>query len=125
MSAAQWRKAMNSGAGRQGWGRSGWSGRTNSGASNGSPSAGSDGASSSASLTTSAFALAGRDNLGRALTADGLPDYSDQDAPRWLKWLWQRVSTRHVLVLLAVLLYPMVANPFLSFRWVRKRWRWV
>ena len=100
MSAAQWRKAMNSGAGRQGWTRSGASSSPSSGQFAGSESA-----------TT-----ASRNANGRALTADGLPDYSDQDAPRWLKWLWQRVSTRHVLVLLAVLLYPIVANPFFVFQ---------
>jgi branched-chain amino acid transport system permease protein len=47
---------------------------------------------------------------------DGRPDYSDQAAPAWLKWIWQRVSTRHVLVLAAVLLYPWVASSFFTYQ---------
>jgi branched-chain amino acid transport system permease protein len=50
------------------------------------------------------------------LTADGLPDYSEQDAPAWLKWLWQRVSARHVFVLALVLVYPWIATPFFTFQ---------
>jgi branched-chain amino acid transport system permease protein len=45
-----------------------------------------------------------------------LPDYSDQNAPAWLKWLWQRVSARHVLMLAACLIYPIVATPFFTFQ---------
>ncbi len=84
MSAAQWRKAMNSGAGRQNW-RAG---------------------SNLQIAATTATPVA----------QNGLPDYSDQEAPAWLKWIWQRVSTRHVLVLLACLLFPLVANPFVTFQ---------
>lgn len=50
------------------------------------------------------------------LTADGMPDYSDQDAPAWLKWIWQRISARHVFVLALVLVYPWVATPFFTFQ---------
>jgi branched-chain amino acid transport system permease protein len=50
------------------------------------------------------------------LTADGLPDYSEQDAPAWLKWIWQRISARHVFVLALVLAYPWVATPFFTFQ---------
>jgi branched-chain amino acid transport system permease protein len=49
-------------------------------------------------------------------TANGLPDYSDQDAPGWLKWIWQRVGARHVLILLALIIYPFVASPFFTFQ---------
>jgi branched-chain amino acid transport system permease protein len=51
-----------------------------------------------------------------ALTPEGLRDYGDQDAPAWLKWLWQRVSARHVFVLAVVLVYPWVATPFFTFQ---------
>jgi branched-chain amino acid transport system permease protein len=50
------------------------------------------------------------------VSADGLPDYSDQDAPGWLKWIWQRVGARHVLILLALIIYPFVASPFFTFQ---------
>jgi|APFre7841882724_1041349.scaffolds.fasta_scaffold02603_4 branched-chain amino acid transport system permease protein len=50
------------------------------------------------------------------MTAEGLPDYSDQDAPTWLKWIWQHVSARHVFVLALVLVYPWVASPFFTFQ---------
>jgi branched-chain amino acid transport system permease protein len=42
--------------------------------------------------------------------------YADQDAPRWLKWIWERVSARHVFVLAFVLVYPLVATPFFTFQ---------
>src|SRR5512138_2976816 len=38
------------------------------------------------------------------------------DAPRWLQLLRTRVSPRHVIVTLAVLLYPFVATPFFTFQ---------
>ncbi|HVL58748.1 MAG TPA: branched-chain amino acid ABC transporter permease [Burkholderiaceae bacterium] len=102
--AANWRKAMNSGAGRQAWPRSAWSG-------------------SASARSAAAASAARRNDPGGApgagsprATADGLPDYSDQNAPQWLKWVWQRVSARHVLVLLAVLAYPWFATPFFTFQ---------
>jgi branched-chain amino acid transport system permease protein len=79
MSAAQWRKAMNSGAQAQAWPRQ------------------------------RRIAAA----AGPAPTA-GLPD--DSDAAAWLQWVWQRVSARHLFVLLAVLIYPLVATPFFTFQ---------
>ncbi len=85
MSAAQWRKAMNSGAGRQ-------------------------------HLRSGANVDAGAGGAIARPISDGMPDYSDQDAPAWLKWIWQHVSTRHVLVLLACLVYPWVATPFFTFQ---------
>jgi branched-chain amino acid transport system permease protein len=80
MSAAQWRKAMNSGASAQAWPRQ----------------------------RRVATAAAG------SAAAPGLPD--DSNAPGWLQWVWQRVSARHVFVLLAVLIYPLVATPFFTFQ---------
>ncbi len=84
MSAAQWRKAMNSGAQAQAWPRQ----------------------------RRAATATAG----AAPAPSDGLPDYSDQGAPAWLQWIWQRVGARHVFVLLAVLVYPLVATPFFIFQ---------
>jgi len=42
--------------------------------------------------------------------------YAHSDAPRWLKSLWSRLSARHVLVLLGVLVYPAVASPFFTYQ---------
>ncbi len=106
MSAAQWRKAMNSGAGRRALTDGGWQGR---GARTGSLA--------SASGTQRSINPGGaKSSTQNPDVNNGLPDYSDQDAPAWLKWIWQRVSTRHVLVLLAVLVYPLVASPFFTFQ---------
>jgi branched-chain amino acid transport system permease protein len=38
------------------------------------------------------------------------------DLPPWMKRLGRYVAARHVLVMLAVLLYPVVANPFFTFQ---------
>ena len=49
--------------------------------------------------------------------AQTLPDpYADSDAPRWLKFLWDRLSARHVFVILGVLLYPFIASPFFTYQ---------
>src|SRR5712692_615514 len=37
-------------------------------------------------------------------------------ATGWAQWVWRRVGARHVLVLLAVLVYPWVATPFFTFQ---------
>jgi branched-chain amino acid transport system permease protein len=42
--------------------------------------------------------------------------YADQAAPRWLQWIWERVSARHVFVAAFVLVYPLVATPFFTFQ---------
>lgn len=48
---------------------------------------------------------------------DTTPDpYADSKAPRWLKFLWRTLSPRHVLVTLALLAFPFVATPFLTFQ---------
>jgi branched-chain amino acid transport system permease protein len=88
VSAAQWRKAMNSGAARNRWPRAG--------------AAASDGGAGA--------------SAGPAGDSGGPSDYADQDAPRWLKWVWRRVSARHVLTLAAVLLFPWVASPFFTYQ---------
>jgi branched-chain amino acid transport system permease protein len=81
MSAAQWRKAMNSGAGR------------------------------------SAFKTGSVVKATSAITsAYGTADDVNADSPTWLRWLWARVSARHVLILLSLLIYPFVASPFFTFQ---------
>ena len=81
MSAAQWRKAMNPGAGAQAWPRQ------------------------------------RRDAAQPAPPPAEVPDaYADQNAPAWLKWIWRRVSPRHVFVAAVVLVYPLVATPFFTFQ---------
>jgi branched-chain amino acid transport system permease protein len=56
--------------------------------------------------------------VSAASTATAAPPapYADQDAPAWLKWIWARVSARHVFVLALVLVYPLVATPFFTFQ---------
>ncbi|MGV3568984.1 MAG: branched-chain amino acid ABC transporter permease [Ramlibacter sp.] len=45
------------------------------------------------------------------------PDpYADSNAPRWLKFLWRTLSPRHVLAMIALLVFPFVASPFLTFQ---------
>jgi branched-chain amino acid transport system permease protein len=45
------------------------------------------------------------------------PDpYAASDAPRWLKFLWRTLSARHVFTLIAVLVFPFVATPFITFQ---------
>lgn len=87
MSAARWRKAMNTGQ-AAGWG--------NAPASN---DAGRMGARAAA--------------LPQSTTPD---PYADQDAPRWLKFLWRHLEARHVFVFLGLLVFPFVATPFITFQ---------
>lgn len=42
--------------------------------------------------------------------------FADSDAPRWLRFLWQHLSARHVFVLAFVIAYPFVATPFFTFQ---------
>jgi branched-chain amino acid transport system permease protein len=52
-----------------------------------------------------------------ATTLEAAPDpYAHSDAPRWLKYLWTRLSARHVFVALFVMLYPLVATPFFTYQ---------
>jgi branched-chain amino acid transport system permease protein len=84
MSAAQWRRAMNTS------GKGAWAG----------------GAARQAPVPATT-------NTPKPSSA---PDYADQDAPNWLKWIWQRVSARHALVFLALVIYPFIASPFFTFQ---------
>jgi len=43
-------------------------------------------------------------------------DDSKHNASAWLNWIGQRVSARHVLVLVGVLIYPWIATPFFTFQ---------
>jgi branched-chain amino acid transport system permease protein len=42
--------------------------------------------------------------------------YADSDAPRWLKYLWDSLSPRHVFITAFVLVFPFVATPFFTFQ---------
>jgi branched-chain amino acid transport system permease protein len=86
MSAAHWRKAMNTAA-----------------------------AQTVAPLPGAAPAPRAGAPAAPAVAAEPDP-YADSDAPRWLKFLWRHVSTRHVLTLLALVLFPFVATPFITFQ---------
>jgi branched-chain amino acid transport system permease protein len=96
--SAVWRKAVNFGAAQQAWARSTWGNRGDA----------------RGALSARADSWGG--GAPERLTPEGLRDYSDQDAPAWLKWLWQRVSARHLFVLAFVLIYPWVATPFFTFQ---------
>jgi branched-chain amino acid transport system permease protein len=80
MSAAQWRRAMNSGL-------------------------------ASARLPAPRAPSAAAHALPSEVELD-----DDSNAPRWLKFLWRHLSPRHVLLLLALLVLPFVASPFILFQ---------
>ncbi len=82
MSAADWRQAMNSGAGRRAMGA----------------------ARPAVALRTA------------ATTTPPSIGGTDTAAPRWVRSLWRHVRARHVAVLLALLVYPLVATPFFAFQ---------
>jgi branched-chain amino acid transport system permease protein len=42
--------------------------------------------------------------------------YAGQPAPRWLKFLWERVAARHVFVMGALLVFPWVFSPFVTYQ---------
>jgi branched-chain amino acid transport system permease protein len=88
VSAADWRKAMNAGAGRYAW-AGGAAGRRAV-----APSAGPSPRPSPVG--------------GEGEVAAG--------AGAWAGWIGRRVRARHLLVLLAVLVYPWVATPFFTFQ---------
>jgi branched-chain amino acid transport system permease protein len=85
MSAAEWRKAMNSGAGRYAW-----------------PGTARDRVVARPGARPSAGRRAG--------------EIEGRDATAWAQWLTRRIGARHVLVLLAALIYPWVATPFFTFQ---------
>ena len=82
MSAADWRQAMNSGAGRRAMG-------------------------------------AARPPVALRTAATATPATVDDPAgstPRWLRFLWRHVRAHHVIVLVALLAFPAVASPFITFQ---------
>jgi branched-chain amino acid transport system permease protein len=83
MSAAQWRKAMNSAA-----------------------------AGSVPPLPASAPAIAPRSQPQEAPAEP----HGHGELPLWMRRLARHVGARHVLVMFAVLLYPVVATPFFTFQ---------
>jgi branched-chain amino acid transport system permease protein len=83
MSAAQWRRAMNSGAGRNAWART-----------TGAPSA------------PGQIPAAQTDRAAAETVGFG----------GWLLGLLRHVRARHVIVLAAAIIYPLVASPFFTFQ---------
>jgi branched-chain amino acid transport system permease protein len=79
MSAAQWRKAMNSGA-------------------------------------AGAVRPLPREPATPRITQAPAEQNAQGELPLWMQRLFRHVGARHVLVMVAVLLYPMVANPFFTFQ---------
>jgi branched-chain amino acid transport system permease protein len=82
MSAADWRQAMNSGAGRR---------------------------AMSAARPPVALRAAGT-------ATPSLAEDTDTNAPRWLRFLWRHVRARHIVLLVALVAYPLFATPFFTFQ---------
>ncbi len=95
MSAAQWRKAMNSGAGRAAWERA----------------AGGRGQSAVSATSTPGSSTPPSTGSGAAPTAAAAP--SSDGWARAASWV-TRFSWRHWIVLAAVIGYPFVATPFFT-----------
>ncbi len=89
MSAADWRKAMNAGAGRYAW------------------------AGGAAGRRAAARPVTHPSPRPSPLSGEG---EVSRDAAAWAGWITRRVRARHLLVLLAVLAYPWVATPFFTFQ---------
>jgi len=87
VSAADWRKAMNAGGGR-GAGAGGAAGRR----------------------------VTARPATGPSPRPSPLRGEGEVAAGAWAGWIGRRVRARHLLVLLAVLVYPWVATPFFTFQ---------
>jgi branched-chain amino acid transport system permease protein len=101
VSASQWRQAMNSGAGRTAWPRQ----------------AGSPRASGAGTRVTGTAARSLDGRAGAASAArDGQSAAPARASARWLRAMAAQVRLRHVLVLLAALVYPLVATPFFTFQ---------
>jgi ABC-type branched-subunit amino acid transport system permease subunit len=90
MSASQWRKAMNAGAGRTAWPRT-------------------------APATTPRVARPVGAAAGGA-TVSAAAAARPRDGARWLRWAAARVRARHLIVLAAAIVYPLVATPFFTFQ---------
>jgi branched-chain amino acid transport system permease protein len=82
MSAADWRHAMNSGAGRRAMG-----------------------------AARPAVAL-----RPATTPTPAIVDVPEGSAPRWLRFLWRHIRVHHVIVLVALLAFPAVASPFITFQ---------
>jgi branched-chain amino acid transport system permease protein len=91
MSAAKWRRAMNSAAAAESW------------------------AEASRALQTAQGAPAAPPARVEPVPTEADP-YADQDAPRWLRFLWRHLSARHVLTVVALLLFPIIVSPFVAFQ---------
>ncbi|MGE0312371.1 MAG: branched-chain amino acid ABC transporter permease [Lautropia sp.] len=101
MSAAQWRKAMNSGAGRQAW------------------RAAAAGSAGGNAVMRRAGGVSGVERAaGTSGRAGGAHHASTPGAGVLGAWrdAWARTGPRHWLVMLFVLLYPAVASPFFTFQ---------
>ena len=99
MSAARWRGAMNAGAGRQAWQRSSASLR--------SPQ--SEGMAARSGLSAGSGTAV---PYGAAVT----PGAGPAIGPRWLDPITGQVSARHVVVMIALLLFPLVATSFFTYQ---------
>ncbi len=116
MSAAQWRKAMNSGAGRHSWARS-WTGaRRLEGVTEAPATPSADDEAPRWAGGGSPFRRHGAMQPGDRAGDPVVTVDVNADAPAWLRWIWDRVSARHVLTMLGLLVYPAVASPFFTFQ---------
>jgi branched-chain amino acid transport system permease protein len=89
MSAAKWRRAMNSAAAAESW----------------------------AEASRAVEPAAGRPGDGSRAGPSAPPDAdADADAPRWLQFLWRHLSPRHVFAAVGLVLFPLVVSPFVTFQ---------
>jgi branched-chain amino acid transport system permease protein len=65
--------------------------------------------------TTATQTVQSLPDAARGSSLSGDP-YADSDAPRWLKFLWRHLETRHVLVGISVVVFPFLATPFFTFQ---------
>ena len=101
MSAARWRGAMNTGAGRLAWQRPATGGRLSGfGGSAGRLDMPAPGVTGLPPGTPGATGVRGRDAA----------------RPHWLGAIPQYVAARHVLILVALLFFPVVATPFFTYQ---------
>ena len=101
MSAARWRGAMNTGAGRLAWQRPATGTRlTGLGGGAGRLDMPAPGVTGLPPGTPGATGLRGRDAA----------------RPHWLGAISQYVAARHVLILVALLFFPVVATPFFTYQ---------
>jgi branched-chain amino acid transport system permease protein len=65
-----------------------------------------------------AFKSGHSDTSKSTFKSAGNADIQDMnaDAPTWLRWFWARLHARHVLILIGLLIYPLVASPFFTFQ---------